>query len=129
MGTIIAQPTAQLIEPRFRTQGAFAHSDGSVEWAIWAPRSKHVSLTVHANRNIASYSMEPDSLGYHTVRVAQIEEGTRYTYQIRAAEYPDPHLPLATGRRSCAVGRTHPSELRMVGRLVARRTARSPGPL
>src|SRR5690242_9076527 len=71
--------------------GAFAQSDGSVCWRVWAPRAGRVDLVLidGPSRRVLPMTAEPG--GYFSRTEAGISEGQRYAYRLNGGpERPDP---------------------------------------
>ncbi|WP_175517290.1 malto-oligosyltrehalose trehalohydrolase [Planctomicrobium piriforme] len=69
--------------------GALRQPDGSVEWTLWAPLTKQVTLVVWREAERQSQVMTGCE-GYHRARLTNLPDGTRYAYQVDGQQYPDP---------------------------------------
>lgn len=78
-------------EPQQKPQGALRQADGTVLWRVWSPMSETVQLVIERSGHSEKVAMTREDFGYHTCRLAGIDEGTRYAYLLAdGREYPDP---------------------------------------
>lgn len=72
-------------------QGAFCQPDGSVEWNLWAPNSKKMSLILFRSERRTQIAMRATGWGNFVHRQAKAGEGLRYLYRLAdGSEFPDP---------------------------------------
>ncbi|MGE0228058.1 MAG: malto-oligosyltrehalose trehalohydrolase [Dehalococcoidia bacterium] len=70
--------------------GAWPEGDG-VRFRVWAPTATRVELRVEGEGAGAQVALQPADDGYHSVHVAGLAPGTRYSYLLDGhGPYPDP---------------------------------------
>ncbi len=74
----------------FPPPGAFARSDGSVEWTVWAPDSRSVDLILFRKGKQVEYPMTRDEFGHFSARLSGIYDGARYAFRLEEDTLPDP---------------------------------------
>jgi len=68
--------------------GSMRHEDGSVEWNLWAPLCENISLVSREFQ--AKPPLMAQQGGWHHLRLPDIPDGFRYSFQIRDQLFPDP---------------------------------------
>lgn len=68
--------------------GARVDSDGSVSFALWAPRLEHVDLRLVDDD--VTIPMERGDRGSFSLRTDRAQPGSRYLFRTPAGEFPDP---------------------------------------
>lgn len=87
--------------------GAEPHPEGGFHFRIWAPKAHTLSLVL--NDRLASHvSLQPESDGYWSVLLAQVQAGDRYQFRVNddSRLYPDPasrYQPEGPHAASCIV--------------------------
>lgn len=74
--------------------GAEVLSRGGVQFRVWAPRSKGVSVRLGRERSLKtpelSVALKPERNGYFSGTVAAAEPGMLYQFQLDSGIFPDP---------------------------------------
>ncbi len=91
-GGIAQTPDSRQSKPRRRMPIGAEVVDGGVDFRVWAPRSRQVSVLLYSSTGGQTKTLElkPESTGYFSGFFREARPGMLYKLQVDSGAYPDP---------------------------------------